>query len=343
MKIISNNLNASLSLLLSSGLLFGAYFLEFYLSLIPCDLCIKQRIVHVSILVLSLLIFPLYTFYKLRFIMLSILNLLWLVSSSLAFYHFGIEKKLWEGFSECSSNLIFNENTLDQLLSKMSGYIDVIVPRGGKGLVAKVQKFSNVHVIGHLEGLCHIYVDKTANIKMARDLIINAKMRRTSICGAVETLLIEEKALGSHAKEIINALLNSGCEVRADKKINKIFKGKLKKTTEKDWKTEYLDAIISVKTVKNVKGAVEHILKYGTMHTDSIITNNKKNAEVFLNGVNSSIAMHNVSTQFADGGEFGFGGEIGISTNKLPPRGPVGINQLTSYKYLLSGKGIIRP
>ena len=236
-----------------------------------------------------------------------------------------------------------NRKIVDQLLSKMSAYIDVIVPRGGKGLVAKVQKFSNVHVIGHLEGLCHIYVDKTASIKIARNLIINAKMRRTSICGAVETLLIEEKALSSHAKEIIDALLNSGCEVRADKKINKLFKGKLKKTTEKDWNTEYLDAIISVKAVKNVKAAVEHILKYGTMHTDSIITNNKKNAKIFLNGVNSSIAMHNVSTQFADGGEFGFGGEIGISTNKLPPRGPVGINQLTSYKYLVSGKGIIRP
>ena len=178
---------------------------------------------------------------------------------------------------------------------------------------------------------------------MARDLIVNAKMRRTSICGAAESVLIEEKALNSHAKEIINALLNSGCEVRVDKKINKIFKGKLKKTNEKDWKTEYLDAIISIKTVKNVDAAVKHILKYGTMHTDSIITNNKKNAEIFLKGVNSSIAMHNVSTQFADGGEFGFGGEIGISTNKLPPRGPVGINQLTSYKYLVSGKGIVRP
>ena len=236
-----------------------------------------------------------------------------------------------------------NRKIVNQLLSKMSKYIDVIVPRGGKGLVAKVQKFSNVHVIGHLEGLCHIFVDKTANIKMAINLIINAKMRRTSICGAVESVLIEEKALNSHVKEIINALLNSGCEVRVDKKINKIFKGKLKKTTEKDWKTEYLDAIISIKAVKNVKGAVEHILKYGTMHTDSIITNNKKNAGIFLNGVNSSIAMHNVSTQFADGGEFGFGGEIGISTNKLPPRGPVGINQLTSYKYLVSGKGIVRP
>ena len=137
--------------------------------------------------------------------------------------------------------------------------------------------------------------------------------------------------------------MSLGCEVRADKKVNKFFNGKLKKATEKDWKTEYLDAIISIKAVKNVKGAIEHILKYGTMHTDSIITNNKKNAEIFLNGVNSSIAMHNVSTQFADGGEFGFGGEIGISTNKLPPRGPVGINQLTSYKYLVSGKGIVRP
>ena len=178
---------------------------------------------------------------------------------------------------------------------------------------------------------------------MARDLIINAKMRRTSICGAVETVLVEEKALKSHAEVIINALLNSGCEVRADKKISKLFKGKLKKTREKDWKTEYLDAIVSIKTVKNVNEAIKHILKYGTMHTDSIITNNGKNAKIFLNGVNSSIAMHNVSTQFADGGEFGFGGEIGISTNKLPPRGPVGINQLTSYKYFVSGKGIVRP
>ena len=236
-----------------------------------------------------------------------------------------------------------NRKIVDNLLSKMSDYIDVIVPRGGKGLVDKVQRFSNVHVIGHLEGLCHIFVDKTANLNMARKIIINAKMRRTSICGAVETLLIDEKAVNSHAKEIINSLVNSGCEVRVDSKINKLFNGILKLAKEKDWSTEYLDSIISIKTVKNVKEGVNHILKYGTMHTDSIITNNKKNAQIFLNGVNSSIAMHNVSTQFADGGEFGFGGEIGISTNKLPPRGPVGINQLTSYKYLVSGKGIIRP
>ena len=232
---------------------------------------------------------------------------------------------------------------VDDLLSKMNRYIDVIVPRGGKGLVAKVQKLSNIHVIGHLEGLCHIFVDKSANLNMAKKIIINAKMRRTSICGAAETLLIEEKALNTHAKGIINSLINSGCEVRVDNKINKLFKNKLKLAKEKDWKTEYLNAIISIKTVKNVNAAVEHVLKYGTMHTDSIITNNFKNAQIFLNGVNSSIAMHNVSTQFADGGEFGFGGEIGISTNKLPPRGPVGINQLTSYKYIVSGKGIVRP
>jgi glutamate-5-semialdehyde dehydrogenase len=232
---------------------------------------------------------------------------------------------------------------VDLLLSKMGKYIDVIVPRGGKGLVAKVQKFSNVQVIGHLEGLCHIYVDKDSNLNMAKKIIINAKMRRTSICGAVETLLINEKILSTHAREIINSLINSNCEVRVDKKINKLFKNQLRATREIDWKTEYLDAKISIKTVKNVHEAVSHILKYGTMHTDSIITDNKKNAEIFLEGVNSSIAMHNVSTQFADGSEFGFGGEIGISTNKLPPRGPVGINQLTSYKYIVSGKGITRP
>ena len=235
-----------------------------------------------------------------------------------------------------------NRTLVDKLLSKMNKYIDVIVPRGGKGLVEKVQKFSNIHVIGHLEGICHIYVDKSSNLEIAKKLIINAKMRRTSICGAVETLLIEEKALSSHAKKIILSLLKFGCEVRVDSKINKLFNNNLKLAKEKDWKTEYLDAVISVKTVKNVKDAVKHIIRYGTMHTDSIITNNSKNAKIFLNGVNSSIAMHNVSTQFADGGEFGFGGEIGISTNKLPPRGPVGINQLTSYKYIVSGNGIIR-
>ena len=224
----------------------------------------------------------------------------------------------------------------------MGNYIDVIVPRGGKSLVKKVQKFSNIQVIGHLEGLCHTYLDNTSNISMAKKIIMNAKMRRTSICGALETLLINEKIINTHSKPIINALIESGCEVRVDKKINKLFNNKLKNAIESDWKTEYLDAIISIKSVKNLKEAINHILKYGTMHTDSIITNNQKNAKIFLDSINSSIVMHNVSTQFADGGEFGFGGEIGISTNKLPPRGPVGVNQLTSYKYIVSGAGIIR-
>ena len=235
-----------------------------------------------------------------------------------------------------------DRKVVNSLLSKMSNYIDVIVPRGGKGLVKTVQRFSNVPVIGHLEGLCHLYVDKTANKEMARKIIVNAKMRRTSICGAVETLLIDEQALKTHGKMIINSLIESGCEVKVDAKINRIFKNRLEIAKEIDWKTEYLEAIISIKAVRNVKEAVNHILKYGTMHTDGIISRSAKNVKIFLDGVNSSIAMHNTSTQFADGGEFGFGGEIGISTNKLPPRGPVGINQLTSYKYLVYGKGITR-
>ena len=235
-----------------------------------------------------------------------------------------------------------DRNIVDYMLSEMESYVDVIVPRGGKGLVEKVKKLSKVNVIGHLEGLCHIYVDKDANVEMAKKVVLNAKMRKTSICGALETLLINERIISSHGTKIINALIDEGCEIRVDSKINKYFDYKLKKTTEQDWKTEYLDKIISVKTVKNVEEAVDHILKYGTMHTDSIITNNLGTAKYFLEGVNSSIAMHNTSTQFADGGEFGFGAEIGISTNKMPPRGPVGINQLTSYKYIVKGNGAIR-
>jgi len=231
---------------------------------------------------------------------------------------------------------------VDFLLSKMGKYVDVIVPRGGKNLVKKIKKHSNIHVIGHLEGICHIYLDKTSSLNMATKIIINAKMRRASICGALETLLINEKVLASHGLPIVKSLIESGCDVRVDKKINKLFKNKLKVAKEVDWKTEYLDTKLSIKTVNDVHEAVSHILKYGTMHTDSIITSNPKVAKIFLNGINSSIAMHNVSTQFADGGEFGFGGEIGISTNKLPPRGPVGIDQLTSYKYFVSGNGIIR-
>ena len=231
---------------------------------------------------------------------------------------------------------------VDHLLSNMSDYIDVIVPRGGKGLVGKVKKFSKVSVIGHLEGNCHVYVDKNSSLQMAKKIVLNSKMRRTSVCGAAETLLIDKKCLKSHGIPIINELIFSGCEVIADKKINKLFGNTLKTAKESDWETEYLNSKISAKVVNGVEEAVDHILRYGTMHTDSIVTNNKKTAQIFLNGINSSIAVHNASTQFADGGEFGFGGEIGISTNKMPPRGPVGIDQLTSYKYIVTGKGSIR-
>ena len=235
-----------------------------------------------------------------------------------------------------------NRKIVDGLLSKMSNYIDVIVPRGGKNLVRKVKKFSTVNVIGHLDGNCHVYIDKDAKLEMAKKVVLNSKMRRTSICGAAETLLIDTKCMKSHAVPIIKELIFLGCEVVVDKKLNQLFQNKLKLAKEVDWRTEYLKAKISIKTVKGVEDAVAHILKYGTMHTDAIITSNKKTAKLFLNGVNSAIAIHNASTQFADGGEFGFGGEIGISTSKLPPRGPVGINQLTSYKYIVEGKGNVR-
>jgi glutamate-5-semialdehyde dehydrogenase len=235
-----------------------------------------------------------------------------------------------------------NRNIVNYMLSNMSSYIDVVVPRGGKELVKKVQQLSRIHVIGHLEGLCHIYVDKDANTNMAKKIVVNAKMRRTSICGAVETLLIDSRSIKKHGVPIIDKLESLGCEIIVDKKINRIFKNKFKLAKEIDWRTEYLNAKISIKSVNGVSDAKKHILKYGTMHTDCIITDNFKTAQVFLKGVNSAIAMHNTSTQFADGGEFGFGGEIGISTNKLPPRGPVGINQLTSYKYIVIGKGTVR-
>ena len=231
---------------------------------------------------------------------------------------------------------------VDYLLGNMTEFIDVIVPRGGKNLVKKVNKFSGVPVIGHLAGLCHIYVDKNYDVLNACKVVVNAKMRRTSICGAAETILINSECIKSHAIPIINALISAGCSVVVDKKINSFFKKKFPLARESDWKTEYLSAKISIKSVSGVTEAISHIIKYGTMHTDSISTNNKKNAELFVNGVNSSIAMINTSTQFADGGEFGFGGEIGISTNKLPPRGPVGIEQLTSYKYIVLGKGTVR-
>jgi len=234
-----------------------------------------------------------------------------------------------------------NRKLVDYMLSKMSKYIDVIIPRGGKSLVKKVQDFSSVPVIGHLEGMCHTYIDKDANLKMAKKILINAKLRNTSICGATETLLIH-KNKSKNVNEILNELTKRGCSICADRKISKLFKGNSRLANNKTWSKEHLSAKISVKLVNNINDAVNHINKYGTMHTDAIITNNKISAKFFIKNVKSSIAIHNSSTQYADGGEFGFGGEVGISTNKLPPRGPVGLNQLVSYKYEIYGSGQTR-
>ncbi len=231
---------------------------------------------------------------------------------------------------------------VDIMLSKMKAYIDVIIPRGGKNLVKKVQKFSNVPIIGHLEGLCHTFIDKDAELKMAREVVYNAKLRNTSICGATETILIHKNIVRKFSNPILQKLENSGCKIYGDRILKKYYNGKIYLATEKNWRTEYLSSAVSVKIVNSSDNAIKHINKYGTMHTDSIITNNKKTAGHFLKNVKSAIAMHNTSTQFADGGEFGFGGEVGISTNKLPPRGPVGLNQLVSYKYEIVSKGKIR-
>ncbi len=234
-----------------------------------------------------------------------------------------------------------NRKLVDYMLSKMSKYIDVVIPRGGKNLVKKVQDLSSVPVIGHLEGMCHTYIDKDANLEMAKKIIINAKLRNTSICGATETLLIH-KYKSKNVNEILNELTKRGCSIYADKKIYKLFNGNSKLANKKTWSKEHLSAKISVKLVDSLTDAVNHINKYGTMHTDAIVTNNKISAKFFLKNIKSSIAIHNSSTQYADGGEFGFGGEVGISTNKLPPRGPVGLNQLISYKYEIYGSGQTR-
>ena len=231
---------------------------------------------------------------------------------------------------------------VDFMLSKMKDYIDVIIPRGGKNLVKRVQEFSTVPIIGHLEGLCHTFVDKDAELKMAINIIYNAKLRNTSICGATETILLHEKIVKKFCNPILKKLEESNCKIYGDHFLSKHYEGRIFPAKEKDWSTEYLAATVSVKTVKSCDEAIKHINKYGTMHTDSIITKNKKTAEKFLKNVKSAIAMHNTSTQFADGGEFGFGGEVGISTNTLPPRGPVGLGQLISYKYEVVSNGQTR-
>jgi len=228
------------------------------------------------------------------------------------------------------------------LLSSMTDYIDVIVPRGGKSLVARVQQEARVPVIGHLDGNCHVYVDRDANLPMAIAITLNAKLRRTGVCGSAETLLVDRAAVQTHLAPLVQALLDAGCEVRGDEQVQRVD-ARVKAATTQDWSTEYLDAIIAVRVVDGVDAAIEHIGRYGSSHTESIVTANAATAERFLNAVDSAIVLHNASTQFADGGEFGMGAEIGISTDRFHARGPVGVEQLTSYKYVVRGAGQIRP
>ncbi|MDB6105436.1 MAG: gamma-glutamyl phosphate reductase [Gammaproteobacteria bacterium] len=228
------------------------------------------------------------------------------------------------------------------MLAEMTDFIDVIVPRGGKSLVARVQKEARVPVIGHLEGNCHVYVDRDADVRMARTIALNAKMRRTGVCGAAETLLIDQACVSTHLVPIVRDLLAAGCEVRGDPTVQKAD-SRVLPATEDDWYTEYLDAIIAARVVDGVDGAVAHIRTYGSAHTESIVTDNGATADRFLQRVDSAIVLHNASTQFADGGEFGMGAEIGISTDRFHARGPVGVEQLTSYKYVVRGSGHVRP
>ena len=228
------------------------------------------------------------------------------------------------------------------MLSGLDGLIDVIVPRGGKSLVARVQAEARVPVFAHLEGICHFYVHAKADLAMAREILLNAKLRRTGVCGSAETLLVDEAVVSTHLKPLVNALLDQGCAVRGDATTQAIDP-RVTAATEEDWRTEYLDAIISVKCVAGLDAAIDHIETYGSHHTEAIITADQAAADAFMNRVDSAIVLHNASTQFADGGEFGFGAEIGIATGRMHARGPVGIDQLCSFKYRVRGTGQIRP
>ena len=228
------------------------------------------------------------------------------------------------------------------MLAEMSRYIDVIVPRGGKQLIERVQREARVPVIGHLEGLCHVFVERAADLSMARQIVLNSKLRRTGVCGAAETLLVDRGCAATHLGPLVKALLEAGCEVRGDATTQQCDEH-VRPATEQDWSTEYLDAIIAVRVVEGSEAAIEHIRRYGSRHTDCIVTQDPAAAERFLTRVDSAIVLHNASTQFADGGEFGMGAEIGISTDKFHARGPVGVEQLTSYKYVVRGSGQVRP
>ena len=228
------------------------------------------------------------------------------------------------------------------MLAGLDGAIDVIVPRGGKSLVARVQEEARVPVFAHLAGICHVYVEGTASLEMAKSIVLNAKMRRTGVCGAAETLLVDAAAVPSHLAPLVSMLIEAGCEVRGDE-ATRAVDARVRPATEEDWSTEYLDAVISAKVVDGVDAAIAHIERYGSHHTDSIITEDAANAEKFLREVDSAIVLHNASTQFADGGEFGFGAEIGIAIGRMHARGPVGLEQLCTFKYRVRGDGQIRP
>ena len=228
------------------------------------------------------------------------------------------------------------------MLGSMTDCIDVIVPRGGRSLIARVQQEARVPVIGHLEGNCHVYVDGAADLGMARAIVLNSKLRRTGICGAAETLLVDEACAATHLAPIVRDLLDAGCEVRGDAAVQAVDP-RVRPATEDDWYTEYLDAVIAARVVRGVDAAIAHIARYGSAHTESIVTDDAATARRFLARVDSAIVLHNASTQFADGGEFGMGAEIGISTDRFHARGPVGVEQLTSYKYVVRGSGQVRP
>lgn len=235
-----------------------------------------------------------------------------------------------------------DRNAVGAMLQGLNGTIDLIIPRGGKSLVARVQSEARVPVLAHLEGICHVYVHEAATLAMARNIVLNAKMRRTGVCGAAETLLLDKAVLSSHGLPILEDLKNAGCEIRGDDAVRAIFPA-AKPATEEDWRTEYLDAIIAVKAVDGVDDAIRHIETYGSHHTESIVTEDARAAERFLGALDSAIVLWNASTQFADGGEFGMGAEIGIGTGKLHARGPVGVEQLTTFKYVVRGTGQARP
>jgi glutamate-5-semialdehyde dehydrogenase len=229
-----------------------------------------------------------------------------------------------------------------EMLRGLDGTLDVLVPRGGKGLVARVQAEARVPVFAHLDGNCHVYVDGAAKLDMAKTIVLNAKMRRTGVCGAAETLLVDRACAGTQLAPLITMLLDAGCEVRGDVEARRVD-ARVKPALEADWSTEYLDAIIAARVVDGVEGAIDHIETHGSHHTDAIVTEDQAAADKFLSRVDSAIVLHNASTQFADGGEFGFGAEIGIATGRLHARGPVGVEQLTTFKYRIHGSGQIRP